>query len=211
MRPLRTTALSLVPAPALPVPDRWPPMPPQRSPSVLRPVSGSERLPPAASLAALGTVLCLHRGDAAALLEGWRRAVRVEWSARVDSDGLDECLCFFDAVDRLCWRLHSLPDSDLLGWEGLSRRLPRRIETRPCIASASAYPPGCVADRLWRRLADRLQGTAWRACTLQLQAIDSAGAELRARPVSVSPLGGEVAGRICRAEGVEGPWQRRVR
>src|SRR3970040_590011 len=121
-------------------------------------------LPQPRQLAALGTVLCLYRSRQRAALAGWTRAVRAEWTAGLDSDGMRESLWFYDRDDVLCWRLYLLPDSEFMAWDRLSRTLPTRVE---------AEFDGGLCQRLWRRLADQLSGDSWYACPLRLHALDA--------------------------------------
>lgn len=163
---------------------------------VLAPHRAAQSVPRAQQLAALGTVLCLHRHQDGSELSGWARAVRVEARAGVDSDGLGESLAFFDHEGRCCWRLYLLPDSDFVAWDRLLALLPSREE---------AGAPTGVGERMWRRLAGRLLGGQWQACVLRLHVVP---AEVR-RPIlaaslaAVSPLGVATAQRIARMEGAE--------
>ena len=113
--------------------------------------SSSPVLPRPWQLAELGSVLCLYRPQRGGELAGWTQAVRAESATGMDSDGLQESLSFFDATGQCCWRLFLLPDSDFLAWDLLASQFPSRCE--------EAAVQG-VADRLWRRLAGRLGGTA---------------------------------------------------
>jgi len=153
-------------------------------------------LPHAQHLAALGTVLCLHRHKDGGELSGWARAVRVESRAGVDSDGLHESLAFFDHEGRCCWRLYLLPDSDFVAWDRLLALLPSREEAEATTG---------VGERLWRRLAGRLLGGQWQACVLRLHvvSVEAKRPVLAASPALVSSLGATTALRIARAEGAE--------
>jgi hypothetical protein len=154
-------------------------------------------LPQPRQLAALGTVLCLYRLQHGSELSGWAHAAYAEAAVGVDSDGLRESVRFFDSEGRCCWHLHLLPDSDFLGWD-------RMMASLPCSQEALGCERG-VAERLWRRLAGRVRGEQWRACTVRLYALTQAGATpvLAASLAGVSPLGAAVARRIVDAEGVE--------
>lgn len=154
-------------------------------------------LPRPRQLAELGTVLCLYRPQDGGELAGWMRAVRVESDAGMDSDGLYESLLFFDRRDECCWRLFLLPDSDFAAWDRLVSRLPsyhRETATQG------------MAERLWRRVAGRLAGNAWRLCALRLHALAPGGESplLVAGPAAVSPLGVATARRVARQEGADG-------
>ena len=152
-------------------------------------------LPHPGQLAALGTVLCLYRPVLGSELEGWARAVDMASQMSVDSDGLWESLCFYDRHDQCCWRLCLLPDSDFLAWDRLVsevRVLPERdVETG-------------VAERLWRRMAGRVRGDAWRMSVIRLYAAGDIGVHLAASLAGISQLGANVARRIARMEGAEG-------
>jgi len=148
-------------------------------------------LPHPRLLAALGTVLCVHRPGLGDPLDGWRRACRVALHQRLDSDGLDECLWFFDAQGACCWRLYLLPDSDFLAWDALLEGLP--------VLDA---PPGeGLAERMWRRLAGRLRGDTWRATALRLQARGPVGGGLGAVAASMSEAGRHTAERLAGMHG----------
>lgn len=150
------------------------------------------QLPAPAQLAALGTVLCLYRPDSSEL-GGWKHAVSAHACQGMDSEGIRESLCFADARGRCCWRLYLLPDSDFLAWDRLVCAFPARAETSE---------EGSVAERLWRRLAQRLGGGPWRMCALRLHVADDHG--LAASLAGLSTLGAATARRIARVEGAEG-------
>lgn len=154
-------------------------------------------LPSPWQLAALGTVLCMYRSQRGGELAGWTQAVRAECDAAMDSDGLCESLSFFDVRGECCWRLFLLPDSDLLAWDTLAARFPA-----PCRDAAGHG----MAERLWRRLAGRLGGNAWRLCALRLHVLAPRGGDptLAASPAKVSPLGASTARHVARREGAEG-------
>lgn len=158
--------------------------------------STDRAVPTPSQLAALGTVLCLHRAGAARELGGWSSASRAEAHAGLDGDGMHESLWFFDAADACCWQLHLLPDSDFLGWERLSTQLPR----------CSDVAPGGLAERLWRSVAQRLRGGDWSASVLRFQCIspvaEAGDAMLVASLGTLSPLGVESARRIARGHGI---------
>ncbi|MEF3082760.1 Hemin transport protein [Luteimonas sp. SMYT11W] len=160
-------------------------------------------VPTPSQLAALGTVLCLHRPGAARELGGWSSARRAEAHAGLDLDGMHESLRFFDADDACCWQLHLLPDSDFLAWERLAGNLPR----------CSDVAPGGIGERLWRGLAQRIRGLAqrirggaWEASVLRFQAVPAAleegGPMLVASLGTLSPLGIDCARRIARGNGI---------
>ena len=150
-----------------------------------------EAMPHPRLLVALGTVLCVHRPALGEALQGWRRACRVALHQRLDSDGLDECLWFFDAQGLCCWRLYLLPDSDFLAWDALLEGLP--------VLDA---PPGeGLAERMWRRLAGRLRGESWRATALRLQLRGPLGGGLGAIATPVSEAGRMTAERLARIHG----------
>lgn len=153
-------------------------------------------LPHPGQLAALGTVACLYRSALGSELEGWARAVEIASQMSVDSDGLRESLCFYDRNDQCCWRLCLLPDSDFLAWDRLVSAVPAMPE-REVEAG--------VGERLWRRLAGRVRGDAWRLSVIRLHATGDIGAYLAASLATVSPLGASVVRRIARMEGAEGP------
>ena len=150
-------------------------------------------LPEPRQLAALGTMLCLSRARDAHPLAGWAAAVRAVVSCHCDSDGLRESLSFLDRRGHCCWRLYLLPDSDFLAWEDVSARLPSR---RPCEHAA-------IGQRLWSRLANRLDGGHWQASALCLHALPTAAGitTLAASLASLSAIGLVVAQRIAREEG----------
>ncbi|KUF20690.1 hypothetical protein [Xanthomonas phaseoli] len=152
-------------------------------------------LPRPQQLAALGTVLCLYRPALGNELDGWQHAVAAAASRRVDSDGVHESIWFFDAAGHCCWRLCLLPDSDFLGWDRLVSRLP------PLPMDTQALG---VGERLWRRLAGRMRGDAWRVSALRLQPAASRDHPITASLVTVSALGAEVAARLAREEGIDG-------
>ena len=153
-------------------------------------------VPTPSQLAALGTVLCLHRPGAARELGGWSSARRTQAHAALDFDGMQESLRFFDADDVCCWQLHLLPDSDFLGWERLAEHL-------PC---CSDIAPVGVGERLWRGLAQRVRGGVWEASVLRFQSIpatpESGGPMLVASLGTLSPLGIDCARRIARSHGI---------
>ncbi|WP_368561686.1 Hemin transport protein [Pseudoxanthomonas sp. UTMC 1351] len=153
-------------------------------------------LPQPQQLAALGTVLCLYRLQHGTELAGWAQAAYAEAAVGVDSDGLRESVRFFDRDGRCCWRLHLLPDSDFLAWD-------RMMTSLPCAQETTERERG-VAERLWWRMAGRLLGGHWRACTVRLYALArGASPVLAASLAPVSPLGATTARRIVDAEGVE--------
>ncbi|MCD9027503.1 Hemin transport protein [Luteimonas sp. BDR2-5] len=160
------------------------------------------RLPAPAQLAALGTVLCVHRPGSAAELGGWTRAVHVEVHAGLDGDGVEESLRFFAADGSCCWQLHLLPDSDFLGWSQVSAGLP---------AVCGDGGAGSVAERLWQGLSRRLRGELWEASVLRFHALrapaaataDGSTAMLVASLSAISSAGAEVAQRIARRHGGE--------
>lgn len=156
-------------------------------------------LPHPQQLAALGAVLCLYRAQAGGELDGWAQAAKVRCESVLDSDGLCESIQFFDREGRCCWRLYLLPDTDFLAWELLAAGLPERCGTEPELG---------IAERLWRRLARRLGGPAWRASVLRFHALPggprSSGTPLLAASLPrLSACGMEVAGRIARREGID--------
>lgn len=138
------------------------------------------------ALADLGPVLCLHAAGDPHPLAGWARARRVAARVRLDSEGPDEALCFFDADGRCCWRLHVLPDSDFLAWSRLLEALPRDADGDQAPA--------------WFERCRRAVRPRWRACALRLHAIpDTRGAlRLAAADVDLSPLGEDWARRVAR-------------
>ncbi|MFZ5635321.1 MAG: Hemin transport protein [Pseudomonadota bacterium] len=158
---------------------------------------GDGRLPTIEALAALGPLLCFSR-TRDTLLSGWRRAVRCEYGARVDSNGLRECLRFHAADGECCWRLYALPEDDFLAWERLIAIVPARSDD-------DALP--CLAERLWREWSDALLGKRWRASLIRIHAFHGRdGGEQRCLAVSVptvSPFSVKVAQRIARAEAAE--------
>lgn len=173
----------------------------RQPPSTHRPQRrcGDGRLPTIETLASLGPLLCLSRSRDT-LLSGWRRAVRCEYGARLDSDGLRECIRFHAADDECCWRLYSLPEDDFLAWDRLIAMVPARPDEDAL--------PG-LAERLWRDLADALLGRRWRASLLRIHAFQGRdGCEQRCLAVShpmVSSFSRTVAYQIARAEGADLP------
>ncbi len=153
-------------------------------------------LPHPGQLAAVGTLLCLHRPALGDALEGWARAVAVAAMLHVDSDGVRESLCFYDREGQCCWRLCLLPDSDFLAWD-------RLLAPLPAVTTDADFPG--VGERLWRRLAGCLRGEQWRLSALRLHAAGGLGGELAASLATVSALGATVARRIARDEGIDGP------
>ena len=153
-------------------------------------------VPTPSQLAALGTVLCLHRPGAARELGGWSSARRAEAHAGLYVDGMHESLRFFDADDVCCWQLHLLPDSDFLAWERLAGNLPR----------CSDVAPGGIGERLWRGLAQRIRSGVWEASVLRFQSVPAApeegGPMLVASLGTLSPLGIDCARRIARGNGI---------
>jgi hypothetical protein len=147
-------------------------------------------LPHPGQLVALGTVLCLFRPSLGGELEGWRRARRVAAVQHVDSEGPNECLCFFDAEEECCWRLYLLPDSDFLAWD-------RVLEGVPAMADTAG---GGVGERLWRRLAGRLRGDIWRGSVIRLHLTGGMGMQLAASAATPSEWGRKAARRIGRVE-----------
>jgi len=145
-------------------------------------------MPHPGQLAALGVVLCLHRPALGGELEGWRRARALAASQQLDSEGLHERLDFFDAQGDCCWQLCLLPDSDFLAWDRLVAGLPPASDT---VAAG-------LAERLWRRLAQRLRGDAWQGTLLRLRAAGPLGMTLAAQVATPSPLGQQVARRLSR-------------
>lgn len=179
---------------------------PGRTSSVVMGVDNAPRLQPGTStampqprqLAALGAVLCLYRGSGAGELEGWSQAMSAACARTLDSDGLHESLQFFDAEGRCCWRLHLLPDTDFWAWEQAVAGLPERVASDPALG---------VGERLWRRVARRMNGPAWRARVLRLHVVSGGPGGtgwplLAASLPSLSACGEEVAARILRREGV---------
>ena len=151
-------------------------------------------LPQPQQLAALGAVLCQFRPRAGGELGGWAQAVRADACTRVDSDGVHERLVFMDAAGEVCWQLHLLPDTDFLAWERLGASLP---------AHRGSGSTGGIAQRLWRRFAER---DAWQLDALRLHMLPGAPgfAALRvlaASPAPLSPLGLAQARRIAAGDG----------
>lgn len=169
----------------------------------------AQRLPDATELASLGPLLSLSRGNGG-VLAGWRRAVRCDYAARVDSDGLRECLRFYDGDGDCCWRLYALLEDDFLAWDRLLAVVPagewRGDEERG------------AAQRWWRGLADFVQGRRWTASLVRIHPLgDGAGPGQAALSVpAVSGPSAELARRIVVAERAEqvdgeapanqGPW-----
>lgn len=152
-------------------------------------------MPHPGQLAALGIVLCLYRPALGPELEGWRRARVIAACQQLDSDGLHEWLEFFDAQGHCCWQLCLLPDSDFLAWD-------RLLAGVPALAAARG---GGVAERLWRRLANRLRGAeSWQGTVLRLRAAGPLGMTLAAQAATPSPLGLQVARRWPRDEALVG-------
>jgi hypothetical protein len=171
---------------------------PRSRPAYGRQAAGG--LPQARELAALGTVLCLHRARSGSALGGWAEAVDAAWHGAVESDGLRESLSFRNRHGQCCWRLYLLPDSDFLAWERLAGRLPRE--------DCSADDRDALGLRLWRRLGERLSGDFWRAGVLRLRALPAQSRRDRAGPwvlaaslAEVSLAGMRVARRIAHREG----------
>ncbi|MFT4246854.1 MAG: hypothetical protein QM581_02295 [Pseudomonas sp.] len=154
-------------------------------------------MPEPSRLAALGTVLCLYRPSVGSELAGWTRAVTLAVQSQMDSDGLRESLWFFDREGQCCWRLHLLPDSDFLAWDGLASSLPGLP-----VQDATS---GGIGERLWRRLANRVRGDAWRMSVLRLHAIGGQGRELAASPAPLSALGAGLLRRVAQEEGLDLP------
>lgn len=156
-------------------------------------------LPHPQQLAAVGAVLCLYRAQAGGELDGWAQAARVRCESVLDSDGLCESMQFFDREGRCCWRLYLLPDTDSLAWERLTAELPECLASEP--------EPG-ICERLWRRLARRLNGPSWRASVLRFHALpgasSSAGMSLLAASLPrLSACGADVARGIIRREDID--------
>ncbi|WP_108143350.1 Hemin transport protein [Stenotrophomonas panacihumi] len=148
-------------------------------------------MPHPGQLAALGIVLCLYRPALGPELEGWRRARAIAACQQLDSDGLHERLEFFDTQGHCCWQLCLLPDSDFLAWD-------RLLAGVPALAEANG---GGVAERLWRRLANRLRGgESWHGTVLRLRAAGPLGMTLAAQAATPSALGLQVARRWPRGE-----------
>lgn len=150
-------------------------------------------MPHPGQLAALGIVLCLYRPALGGELEGWRRACSLAAGQQLDSEGLQERLDFFDAQGECCWQLCLLPDSDFLAWDRLVAGLP----------PATDMMAGGLAERLWRRLAQRLRGDGWQGTLLRLRAAGPLGMTLAAQAATPSPLGRQVARRLCRSLAVD--------
>jgi len=166
------------------------------------PFASLPALPSPAQLAALGPLLGLYRAQAGGELGGWAQAVRAAACSGIDSDGLHECLLFFDRDDRCCWRLYLLPDSDFLAWERLASDLPAHH-------ARNAAESG-IGERLWQRLAGRLRGDGWLGSALRLHALPTApGFALHSPPLlaasvaTLSPLGAAVARRIALGESAD--------
>lgn len=158
-------------------------------------------MPSPLQLAALGPVLCLYRTRPGGELSGWAEATRAAVVCEVDSEGLCECVWFYDRSDHCCWRLYLLPDSDSLAWEYLVAGLPvQPLPTRD----------GGIGQRLWSRLAQRLRGERWQASLLRFH-LPRTGPGfgcvqemlLAATLTTVSPLGAATARRLAKAEGLE--------
>lgn len=145
--------------------------------------------PPSHLLAALGTVLCAYRPALGDPLAGWRQACRVAVHQRLDSDGLDECLWFFDAGERCCWRVFLLPESDFLAWDALLDGLP----------SLATPPVAGLAERMWRRLGGRVRGDTWCTVPLRLRAAGVSRDGLEATPAFLSETGRATAERLARS------------
>lgn len=156
-------------------------------------------LPHPQQLAALGAVLCLYRAQAGGELAGWSQAVRAASDSALDSDGLCESVQFFDRDGCCCWRLFLLPDTDFLAWEHMAAVLP----------DARAADAGLgIAERLWRRMANRLAGAGWQANVLRFHALAAgpgfAGMSLLAASLPrLSACGADVARRIVHGAGLE--------
>jgi hypothetical protein len=156
-------------------------------------------LPRPEQLSTLGAVLCLHRAQAGGELAGWSQAVRVVSSGEIDSDGLCESMQFFDQEGRCCWRLFLLPDTDFLAWEDLVAGLPQQRATETALT---------LAERLWRRVANRLGNPGWQASVLRFHTLAAwpgfAGMPLLAASLPrLSACGAEAARRILRATEIE--------
>ena len=156
-------------------------------------------LPHPQQLAALGAVLCLYRPQAGGELAGWSQALRAVSDSALDSDGLCESVQFFDHEGRCCWRLYLLPDTDFLAWEDLAA----------CLPQARAAESGLtIAERLWRRVANRLVSPGWQANVLRFHALAAgpgfAGMSLLAASLPrLSACGADSARRIARGTGIE--------
>lgn len=195
---MRYPAFSVSFSPPLP-PDRKViamAMAPARLVSVKPKLGRADGLPHPAQLAALGTVLCLYRPGLGSELSGWARSTSLAVQVLMDSDGLRESLWFFDRDGQCCWRLHLLPDSDFLAWDRVASALPSvPVQDRG----------GGIGERLWRRLANRVCGDAWRMSVLRLHAIGSLGDDLAASPASLSALGLGSLAHIAQEEGLDPP------
>lgn len=150
-------------------------------------------LPHPRQLAALGTVLCLHRSDDAGELDGWSHAAGIASQLQVDSDGVRESLWFFDGHGQCCWRLYLLPESDFLAWDRLASSLPALPE----------HDAAGIGERLWRRLASRVRGGGWRMSVLRLQAVGAGGDALAGQRVDVSAPGATLLQRLAGDEGLD--------
>jgi len=184
------------------------------------------RLPDAAQLAALGSVLCLYRRLDAPLAR-WRCAGHAEAHACVDAGGAREWISVHDAVqacgsvdagggDRRCarapdedddrLRLYLLPDTDFLAWERMVAALdaaPESIATARA-TTACATTAASLHARLLARIACSARRTRWLAMPLRLHVEpDAQGWRLTAIPAALSPLGRRVACCIARSEGAE--------
>lgn len=159
------------------------------------------RLPHPGELAALGTVLCLHRARSGGELGGWAEAVSAAWHGEVESDGLRESLSFRNPQGQCCWRLYLLPDSDFLAWDRITRCLPRDVH---------AADHASLGMRLWQRLGERLSGDFWRASALRLHVLPLHPGSGQREPLvlaaslaRLSSLGARTARRIAHWEGAE--------
>lgn len=161
-----------------------------------RQAGNADALPHPSQLAALGSVLCLYRPSFGSELAGWTRSATLAVQLQMDSDGLRESLWFFDREGQCCWRLHLLPDSDFLAWDGLASTLP---------GLPAQDAGGGIGERLWRRLANRVRGDAWRMSVLRLHAIGRLGEELAASPAPLSALGAGLLRRVAQEEGLDLP------
>lgn len=169
--------------------------------------SAPRRLPDAAQLAALGSVLCLYRYDDTPPVRWWA-AGRARVHACVDATGAREWVSVHGASghdarareddaddDRL--RFYLLPDTDFLAWE-------RMTATLASAATQRAAAVQSLHARLLTRVAARVRRARWQALPLRLQAQPGAGGwRLTALPVDLSPLGRRVAETIARCEGAE--------
>ena len=156
-------------------------------------------LPHPQQLAALGAVLCLYRTQASGELAGWSQAVVASSDSALDSDGLRESVQFHDRDGRCCWQLFLLPDTDFLAWEQMTARLPD--------ARGPEKEAG-LAERLWRRVANRLGGESWQANVLRFHALAAgpgfAGMSLLAASLPrLSACGAGAARCIARGAGIE--------